>query len=438
PVRTVAAEVVDPGLAHGGAAGASSGRPAGAAWDGPTGWGNGSVHRADMLDSRVSALVEDGGVTRTSLVKAMEDAANVDLRAERVLPGLLDVVDSAAVGDAGLSATVEKLRAWQKSGSHRRETAKDSGAYADAEAIRVLDAWWPLLVEGMFKDDLGDGLYQALTAVAPVNESPSNGQNGSGGTASGISAGAHKGSAFQHGWWAYVDKDIRAVLGRTVHSPLDRKYCGGGSVADCRKVLLDTLAEAAATPPAEVYPGDEHCDAGDQVCADSIVHRAMGGITAPRIAWQNRPTYQQVVEFPARRGDNLANLARADGVSASSSGYQDAIVVAYPPANAVDGDTSTRWTSKDVATAWIKVDLGTARQVGRVTLDWTEHYARKYRIEVSSDNTNWTTVHTTTAGRGGTENRAFTPVDARYVRVQCLERATDKRYSIRELGVYAH
>ena len=63
----------------------------------------------------------------------------------------------------------------------------------------------------------------------------------------------------------------------------------------------DTLAEAAATPAEETYPGDEDCEAGDQWCADSIVHRALGGITVPRIAWQNRPTYQQVVEFPARR-----------------------------------------------------------------------------------------------------------------------------------------
>jgi hypothetical protein len=30
----------------------------------------------------------------------------------------------------------------------------------------------------------------------------------------------------------------------------------------------------------------------------------MGGITHDKISWQNRPTYQQVVQFPAKRGAN--------------------------------------------------------------------------------------------------------------------------------------
>lgn len=55
---------------------------------------------------------------------------------------------------------------------------------------------------------------------------------------------------------------------------------------------------------------------------------------------------------------------------------------------------------------------------------------------VSPDNATWRTVHTTTAGRGGVENRGFAPTTARYVRVTGLERGTDNRYSIREIGVH--
>lgn len=399
-----------------------------------SGWGNGSVHRADLLDRRVSALVRTGGVTRTQLVKAMQEAAVTDLRAERVLPAALDVIAAAPVTDPALAATVRGLRDWVAAGGTRKETAKGSRTYAHAEAVRVLDAWWPLLVEGTFKPALGDGLYQALTAVAPVNESPSGGQNGTGGPAGGVKGEAHKGSAFQHGWWSYLDKDLRSVLGRPVGSPLDRTYCGGGLPSDCRRVLLATLSAAAATPATAVYPADRFCAAGEQVCADSIVHRAMGGITVPRIAWQNRPTYQQVVEFPARRTDDLADLAAGARVTASD--HQDAIVVSYPPKNAVDGDPGTRWASKTVATAWITVDLGAARQVGRVTLNWSDQFALRYRIDVSPDNATWRTVHTTTAGRGGVENRGFAPTTARYVRVTGLERGTDNRYSIREIGVH--
>ena len=42
------------------------------------------------------------------------------------------------------------------------------------------------------------------------------------------------------------------------------------------------------------------CPAGDQACFDKIWHRPLGGITQPLIPWQNRPTFQQVVEIPRR------------------------------------------------------------------------------------------------------------------------------------------
>lgn len=51
-------------------------------------------------------------------------------------------------------------------------------------------------------------------------------------------------------------------------------------------------------PATEVYPDDANCAAGDQWCADAVIHRPIGGISQNTINWQNRPTYQQVVEFP--------------------------------------------------------------------------------------------------------------------------------------------
>jgi hypothetical protein len=38
---------------------------------------------------------------------------------------------------------------------------------------------------------------------------------------------------------------------------------------------------------------------GDQACFDSIWFRPIGGVTQPLIPWQNRPTFQQAVEFTA-------------------------------------------------------------------------------------------------------------------------------------------
>ncbi|WP_309096408.1 penicillin acylase family protein [Streptomyces sp.] len=255
-------------------------------------WGNGSVHRGDLLQDRVQQLVRQGGVTRASLVRAMADAGLADLRAEDVLPRLLKVVNSAPVTDPAAADAVSKLQAWVAAGGKRTESSAGSRTYADADAIRILDAWWPLLVEAEFRPGLGSELYQAMTANLPVDESPS---------AAHGPTGSHAGSSFQYGWWSYVDKDIRVVLGEQVRGPLARAYCGDGSLGACRDTLVRTLKEAAGKTMAQVYPGDDVCAAGDQWCADSINHRTLGGIRHGPISWQNRPTYQQVVEFTSHR-----------------------------------------------------------------------------------------------------------------------------------------
>ncbi|MEV7286457.1 penicillin acylase family protein [Streptomyces sp. NPDC093252] len=255
-------------------------------------WGNGSVHRGNLLDDRVKRLVQQGGVTRSALVRAMADAGLTDLRAEQVLPELLRVLTSSPVTDPAAASAVTRLQAWAAAGGRRTETSPGSRTYAHADAIRILDAWWPLLVRAQFEPGLGTDLHTAITANLPVDESPS---------AAHGPTGAHAGSAFQYGWWSYVDKDLRTVLGETVRGPLGDEYCGGGSLTACRDALLTTLTQAAARTPAQVYPGDTLCAAGDQWCADSLNQRALGGIKHPKVSWQNRPTYQQVVEFTSHR-----------------------------------------------------------------------------------------------------------------------------------------
>ncbi|MGV9455739.1 penicillin acylase family protein [Streptomyces sp. NPDC003635] len=255
-------------------------------------WGDGSVHRGNLLDDRVRKLITQGGVTRAALVRAMAEAGLADLRAEDVLPDLLKVVGSSPVTDPAAKAAVGKLSAWAAAGSRRTETSAGSRTYAHADAIRILDAWWPLLVRAEFEPGLGSDLFTAFTNNLPVDEAPS---------AAHGPTGAHAGSSFQYGWWSYVDKDLRSVLGEPVRGPLARQYCGGGSLSACRDAMISTLKTAAGQTAAQVYPGDAGCPAGDQWCADSIVQRPLGGINHGRISWQNRPTYQQVVEFTSHR-----------------------------------------------------------------------------------------------------------------------------------------
>jgi acyl-homoserine lactone acylase PvdQ len=270
------------------------------------GFGDGSVHRANLLDARVKAQVQQaagGGakVTRVSLVQAMESAAVTDLRGEDVLPDLLKVINSSPVTDSTQAALVQQLTSWLAAGAQRKETSAGSKTYADASIIQTFDAWWPLLVQGEFQPVLGSDLYTALTDALQINESPSGGQMGGSTPVDVNGTIPHKGSSFQYGWWSYVDKDLRAVLGQQVSGGLDQVYCGGGDLGQCRTVLLSTLVQASQESASTVYPGDSSCSAGDQWCADAIIQRPLGGITDATTNWQNRPTYQQVVEYPAHR-----------------------------------------------------------------------------------------------------------------------------------------
>jgi hypothetical protein len=209
------------------------------------------------------------------------------------------------------------------------------------------------------------------------------------------------------------------------------KFCGGGDLATCRTTLLDTLKTAVNTAATTVYPGDAKCAAGDQWCADSILQSPLGGITHPNISWQNRPTYQQVVQFPASRTDSNVNLAVGKTVTASAS--ENGHAASY----AVDGKGDTRWGSDWSDAQWLSVDLGSAKQVGRAVLRWESAYGKGYTIQVSTNASTWTTVATVTDGNGGVDNLDFTPTTARYVRVLGATRGTQYGYSLYEFEVYA-
>ncbi len=395
----------------------------------------GPVQRAQLLDEGVRAATAGGAkLDRADVVKVMEDAAGTDLRGKEDLGLLLSVLTSQPITDPTQASVVSGLRQWYASGSHRIETSPGSHTYKYASAIQTFDAWWPLLVSGEFKPVLGDDLYQALVHAMQINESPSGGQQDAAGSPGSLNESqSHKGSSFQYGWWGYVSKDLRSALGRPVADPLYQTYCGAGSLSACRSILLSTLSAAATEPATQVYPGDDTCTAGDQWCADSIIQSPLGGISDDPIGWQNRPTYQQVVQFPAHRGDTIANLAYGRPASASST----QLFTSDSPGKAVDGNDSSRWSSNWSDSQWITVDLGSVQSIGRVLLHWETAYGKSYKIQVSNDNHTWTTVYSTTTGDGGTDNDTFATVTGRYVRMQGVSRGTSYGYSLYEFEVYA-
>jgi acyl-homoserine lactone acylase PvdQ len=262
--------------------------------DPATGQQYSSIFRSQLLDNNIAYYmrISHHKMTLPDLINAMGIAGTQDLRGVEVLPYALKVLGRQS--DPTLANAVSELRAWASTGAHRinREHPGASGSYDDADAIRIMDAWWPLLIKAEFSPVLGASLLDQVQSDYPINDEP-----GHGAGVHGTPATSHLGSAWDVGFYGIVQKDLRAVLHQKVRGPLNRVYCGNGSLARCRSALESSLAAAAAESPQQVYPADGVCAAGDQMCSDSIQFRAIGAITQPLLEWVNRPTFQQADEI---------------------------------------------------------------------------------------------------------------------------------------------
>jgi Penicillin amidase len=247
-----------------------------------------SIFRSQLLDRNLEhyLVLTHNRITLTDLVNAMGNAGTQDLRGVEVLPYALDIIGSP--NTQPLAGAVSELLRWVASGAHRinRRHPGASGRYDQSDAVRIMDAWWPLLVRAEFGPVLGSTLLAEVERSFPIDDQPGHGVSAS-----------HAGSAYDVGFYGIVQKDLRAVLRRHVAGPLNRVFCGGGSLTACRTALESSLALAAAESLQQVYPADGVCHAGDQMCSDSIKFRAAGAIKQPLIEWVNRPTFQQADEI---------------------------------------------------------------------------------------------------------------------------------------------
>ena len=216
-----------------------------------------SVFRSQMLDQEIEARIAGPAkIDMPGLVEAMGEAATTDLRAEQVLPLALRVLGAPA--EPELAEAVAKLRAWVADGAHRRDRDGD-GRYEHADAIRILDAFWPRWMRAQFAPSLGEELFDDLTDAHGLDNSPNN-------------HGAHQGSAYQGGWYGYAAKDLRRVLGVKVRAPYSKRYCGGGSRARCRNALRGALAAALGDDPRTLYRDARCTEAGKPVRSGLLRH----------------------------------------------------------------------------------------------------------------------------------------------------------------------
>ena|GEM_PF-792629 len=109
-------------------------------------------------------------------------------------------------------------------------------------------------------------------------------------------------------------------------------------------------------------------------------------------------------------------------------------------ANAIDGDTGTRWESASTDSENLIIDLGAVKTFNTVSIMWEGAYSKSFTIEVSTDGENYTeaakVTDQTLAGFPYVQNIQFEAKTAQYVKFQAIKRATGYGNSFWEFGVY--
>ncbi|MFN8224706.1 MAG: penicillin acylase family protein [Gaiellales bacterium] len=238
-------------------------------------WSYGPVQRVDLLWNAAQRKQKH---TLATLVGAMNLAATQDLRVVRVWPAIRAVLDrgTAPTDRARTAATL--VDTWLSRGGSRLDG--DLDGKIDDPGAAILDAAWGPLTDAVLSPVLGAELVQALERFATRDDAPARG-----------------GSSYIEGWYSYVDKDLRTLLGRPVQKAFVTKFCGKGNVVACTGALWAALDKAAAGLEATQgpSPSDWHSNASPERITFAP------GILPTSMRWTNRPTFQQVISFDGHR-----------------------------------------------------------------------------------------------------------------------------------------
>jgi acyl-homoserine lactone acylase PvdQ len=236
-------------------------------------WSYGSLQRLQMLSLKIAGKRR---LSPASVVAAMNRAATQDFRGLALLP-VLEVLGGSTSPSARDTQMLDLLEVWRRNGASRID--RDLDGKIDDPGAAIMDSAWPKLARAVMAPVLGP-LVEKLEQLQPLDD-PANKQ----------------GSAYDSGWYGYVDKDLRALLGLPVAGKFARQYCGAGVLAVCRASLwaaLDAAGnELAATQGPD--PAAWRASAAPERIAFS------GGLLPATMRWTNRPTFQQVLSFATHR-----------------------------------------------------------------------------------------------------------------------------------------
>ena len=118
-------------------------------------------------------------------------------------------------------------------------------------------------------------------------------------------------------------------------------------------------------------------------------------------------------------------------VLATASSRQAA---AFAPKFAIDGVSTTRWSSDKAPEQWLALDLGKVVNVTSLNINWQTAYSKSFVVQRSDDNVNWGTFIISGATKAGVQSVAGN-ASARYLRILSREATSWGNVSIIDVQV---
>jgi acyl-homoserine lactone acylase PvdQ len=254
-------------------------------------WSNGPVVRATILRDLLGSALRRGPVDLAGLTGMVTaPSLTADLRGMADWPWLRRVIGRSR--SAKVRQLVGMLNGWAAAGSQRRSST-GANLVDDSPAVLLMDTWWPLLVRAEFQPVVGAPLMSFINSQFNLIQ-PDGIRDGSG-------------NGFFEGWEMDVQKDLRQVLHRHVRGRFSRTYCGRGSRKRCRKLLTNTLLQAASQLTARYGASMANwklpvtCPVSAPPSCDQIVPTSAGAISIPPQPFDNRGTFYQAVAVNGHR-----------------------------------------------------------------------------------------------------------------------------------------
>jgi acyl-homoserine lactone acylase PvdQ len=229
----------------------------------------GAIQRVDLL---LNDLGQGGGLTPEQVVSAMNAAATQDVREMTLEPVLSRLLHGGRAPNSRDAKMLALLDLWRRQGASRLDRTGNGQITAPGGAI--MDTAWPLIARAWASSALGPRLTNYLASVVPVYDRPPGGQYA--------------------GWHIWMDKDLRTLLGERVKGRFAIRYCGGGNVARCRRLLWAALDKAGRELTTSQGPNPAAWHSSATVEEITFIP----GILTYRMRYTNRPTgIQQVISF---------------------------------------------------------------------------------------------------------------------------------------------